>query len=1285
VKRRRLALLLLALGLTAWLGFLRLPGVAGALLEEALATFFARPARVGSVHFQILPLQAVISDVRVYGLTPEAPPFLEVARVVVAPSLAQLWERRLAFSELRLESPTLRITAFAKGGDDIPRLGVEGGRGGEIRLDRLVISEGLVLIEHERVPVDVDLPDFQGRMDVRRDRALAGRVSFGPGALRFGSGEPLALGAELALVLKGKRLLLESGRLHAPRIDLEVRGGFTLASPLRGRASLEGPLDLAVLDQHVVRTGLGLEGAARFKGALTLEGSKVGIEGRVEGNEGRFAGLMIPTYASDVRWDGDGLRLSGLEALALGGSARLDVAISTGTDAPEVTLAGGLRGMDAEGLARLLFGWGAPGVGSAASGEFALSWPRGHPRALTWTVNLDLQTLSDGRTPLGGHIEWRADRGVQTVTKADLQTPMAHAVVAGRIGTSDEADLTLDAESTDLAAADALLVRVRRALGSVDTEAFGIAGTGTFRGAWRGTTAVPELDGRFQAGSFRYRGVKWGDLTAVGRTTSGALEAHSLVLRRGKSEIWLDGRFETGLLGEADAMDARARLSDWPAAELAQAWGATLDVTGDLTGEATLKGHRSAPSGHARLSAPEGRVLGLTVHAGQMEVLWGGGLVQVEKARADVGGGSLSFHGSRSDDGLYDGEIVAINVAVEEILQARAGNLAGHVSGELTLQGTLSRPRLRGQLHSARLFLGDEGLGAVDAQLVGTGDGMIGLEATCRSPRVDLSLSGAVGASPPHSSRLRLRARDTSVDPFLRVLAPASPAALGLVASGEIQVTGPFGSPREIHAEAELSTFQVLFAEYPASSPEPVRLSLANGQLTVERFHLAGEGTDLLVSGGAEIGNEGALALEATGAADLRFLSVASRQFRGTGAARLAMSVSGTRREPKVEGTLFLEGAGLRVRGFPHGLESLTGAVRFTERTAHLEDVKGLLAGGEISVEGQAAYAGAEVTSFDFRPRGQGLTLRYPEGLKSLVDADLRFFGDPKRHFLTGTLDIRQATYTKRYDVASELLSARPPPEEASSVGEATELDLKLRAPGTVHIDNNLAKLTARADLSLRGTTKAPVAIGRAEVERGRLYFQGRNYLITHGTLDFVNPTKLDPLFDIEAETRVRSYRVTLRVNGTLERVTPTLTSDPPLSAVQILNLLAGADETAVANITGTRSNESQLAAQGAASLAAGRLSEGMGLERGASKLLGLDRFSIDPAMLKGNGSTPTARVTVGKRITEGLSVLYSQDLTGSGERLLSIEYILSDRFSLLLTRSDQDGVGFDIRLRRSR
>jgi translocation and assembly module TamB len=399
------------------------------------------------------------------------------------------------------------------------------------------------------------------------------------------------------------------------------------------------------------------------------------------------------------------------------------------------------------------------------------------------------------------------------------------------------------------------------------------------------------------------------------------------------------------------------------------------------------------------------------------------------------------------------------------------------------------------------------------------------------------------------------------------------------------------------------------------------------------------------------------------------------------------MQVAGTRSEPHLDGALEVEGAAVRTRRFPHGVEDLRGTVRFTEGLADFAGVTGTLGGGPVELSGQAAYAGGRIRSFDVHATGREITLRYPEGLRSVVDADLRLFGDLARQWLTGRVDVRQAAWTRRYDVATELLAESRAPEEAeTSFGEGLRYDVKVSAPGTLRIDNNLATLVARAELTLQGTYDAPVILGRAEVDRGRVYFQGNTYLIRRGNLDFTNPRKTDPLFDVEAEARIRSYRVTLKMNGTLERVYPTLSSDPPLSTVAILGLLAGADEAKIADLETRRDENAQrnLAATGAATLAAGVISEEMGLERGAARL-GLDRFSIDPSVVRGNVTNPTARLTVGKRLISEVNVVYSVDLRGTEERLVAIEYTLSDRLSVLVTRVEPGGFGFDLRLRRSR
>jgi translocation and assembly module TamB len=387
-----------------------------------------------------------------------------------------------------------------------------------------------------------------------------------------------------------------------------------------------------------------------------------------------------------------------------------------------------------------------------------------------------------------------------------------------------------------------------------------------------------------------------------------------------------------------------------------------------------------------------------------------------------------------------------------------------------------------------------------------------------------------------------------------------------------------------------------------------------------------------------------------------------------------------------MDGTLEVSGGAVRLRGFPHGVDDVRGTVRFTQGGAHFSGLTGTIGGGPVELEGQAVYEKARLTTFDVHATGRGLSLRYPEGLRSVVDADLRLFGDASRPWLTGTVDVRQATWTRRYDLATELLAEGGPRPESGSLGGGLRYDVKVSAPGTLRIDNNLATLQARADLTLQGTYDEPVVLGHAEVDRGRVYFQGNTYVIRRGTIDFTNPRKVDPLFDIEAEARVQSYRITLKVNGTLERVYPTLSSDPPLAEYQILAVLAGAppEEQELIDPTQREQAQRKLAAAGAATLFTGRLSEELGLEKGASRL-GLSRFSIDPAVARGDASRPTARVTLGKRITPDVNVVYSVDLTGTEDQIVTVEYTFSDRFSIILSRAETTGYGFDVRVRQMR
>ena len=1303
-RRRKLLVVAILMAATACYALWRASDWGARLVEQLLAGYFHRSVSVASLRFNAASLEIELRGLRVAGITPEAEPFIEAPLVRVRPSFAPFRGNRVVLSRVRIEGLRLRINAFpdppaGPGGDDIPKLGGPARGGTQIGIERLVLVGGEFILDHNRVPLDLDLPDFHGRLTSRREGGLAGHFSFRPGWLQIGSAPALPIGTEIDMVFHRGLLTVAGARLRAEGTDLTYHGRLSFSGRPQGQLQLEGAIDLAVLERHVFRSGLGFAGAAHWNGLLSIDGSRLRIEGRMSGTNGRFMGVAVPRFAGALSYDGSrGIAIEDLDVSALDGAGRLAIDVPPSSSRRPVRIAGSLRATDGEGLLRMIFGWGELRIGTAVTGSLDVSWPHGKPRAISGRIGVDLAERAGGRYALAGRFDWSAIAGLQSYERLELHGSGMRGRVTGEVDAAQNARLAIEAQTADIAASDAVLVQVRRALGSPEAQPAGFTGVASFRGLWRGTLAWPVFEGRLSGTHVGYLGVDWGRAEWSGSFDAGAeaITSRSLVLRKDGGEIWWDGRNEIGWLGLRDALRGRLRLDAWPVEDIVRFLEWSVVAKGRASGEATVQGRRSAPEGESRITVRDGRYFTVPFESARIESRWNPRVAEVVSGELALGGGHASFRGTLDDEGVYDGSGEMQDVDLGALVPASGVAFSGRLAGRLVMHGTLARPRVRASLHSQHMFVGDEGIGSLDLDLVGTGEGRVGIDGRCRSGRVDLTLAGSVGTVPPYQAALTLGARSTSLDPFLRVVQPGLPATLAVIASGAVRIGGPLETPAAVSAEASLSSLELVLPEFVVRASEPVGISYSDGRLDLRRFHLAGEGTDLELSGVADLVGEGPLAVSARGRADLRALSAFTRRMRLTGTARLAADLTGSRSAPHLSGTLDLEGAGLRVRGFPHGIEALRGRVRFTENAAALEGVSGSLAGGDFQVEGQAAYAKGRLTSYDIRPVGRGLALRYPEGMRSLLDAELRLFGDSERQWITGTIDVRQALYNRRYDVASELLGIgrAAVPREAATLEPGAQLDLRVRAPGTLRVDNNLATLAARADLRVQGTSRAPIVTGRAEIERGRLYFQGRTYVIQRGTIDFVNPQRLDPLFDIEAETRIHAYRVTLHVSGTLERVTPTLSSDPPLSSLQILALLAGQDETEVANLTQAQARERQggLAATGAATLAAGTLSESVGLEREAERLFGLNRFSIDPTLLRGAGTTPTARVTVGKRLGSDLDVLYSQDLRGIDERILAVEYTLSDRLSLLLTHTDpgstktgvETGWAFDVRLRQS-
>jgi translocation and assembly module TamB len=69
--------------------------------------------------------------------------------------------------------------------------------------------------------------------------------------------------------------------------------------------------------------------------------------------------------------------------------------------------------------------------------------------------------------------------------------------------------------------------------------------------------------------------------------------------------------------------------------------------------------------------------------------------------------------------------------------------------------------------------------------------------------------------------------------------------------------------------------------------------------------------------------------------------------------------------------------------------------------------------------------------------------------------------------------------------------------------------------------------------------------------------------------------------------------------------------------------------------------------------------------QRATSKLFGLTTFEINP-VIGTTGSTPAARLTLGRRISKEVTVTYSTNVTSDPNQILALEYRVSDRLSFV-------------------
>ena len=901
--------------------------------------------------------------------------------------------------------------------------------------------------------------------------------------------------------------------------------------------------------------------------------------------------------------------------------------------------------------------------------------------------------------PMGADLEVIFGPDEIDISPSWIATPLTAVEFHGETAWGKRSSIPFEVTSANWQESDRLLVSMMTAFGRPTGE-MTVGGYGTMVGEMRDDFLSPLVEAQFDGDDVTAWNVDWGHGEGNVVVERGILDVSDGMFNDSDSSIRVNGRFAIGRVPDGvEELDASFELDGVPAQHVRDAFSIEgYPINGPLYGDIRLYGEYRRPFGFGRLRVAGGTAYGESFDQTEAGLRFEGEGVWLDGLTISKGGGELTGAMYVRWNGTYSVNADARNfdLVTSQLFDRLGAPVVGFVDFSVSGVGSFDNPRYQIRGTMTDLAIAGTSVGQVTSRL-DIQNGLLAVELEVASPTLAVSGSGRVELTDDLQSELRFRVTNTRLDPFIRTLQPELPAETSLVTSGTIQVEGSLVNTGQLTIDATAEQLDLKLFDYRVSNSGPVSFSFENNVIYVTQMELQGEGTALTVSGDIVL-SEAQLSLDVNGDASLDILQGFFPDVRGSGTMSVVAELEGSFTAPTLTGEARVTDGRLRHFSLPHSLDKLNGTVVFEPGSVRLDGLVGELGGGSVYFGGRIGLQGYQVGVLDVTATGENMGLRV-EGIRSDVDADLTLQGSIESPTLGGLVNVRDAIWLDFFQTNSGLISLSGGEETpVVSVEEDTlplNYDLQISAPSSLRISDNRAQIVASADLTLRGTYAQPILVGNAEIDRGQIYFEGNRYRVIRGSVGFSNPIEIEPFFEIEAETDIRvpgqTYRVTLGLTGTLDRLTsPTLESDPPLQQFEIIGLLLGdirdPQQAEIRTLRARESSQQELLQAAGARLLTNPLSSGVGSVMQRS--FGVDTFEItpsldDPAAQQSTQLIPTARVLIGKRISDRAHVTFSRAVSGNNQDLIVIlEYDASDRLSWVLSQNEDRTYALDFRVR---
>jgi len=1225
-------------------------------------------------------------------------PLLEVEHLRVELRILSILGREVRLQDLLIDRPVIHLSVDQQGRSNLPEPPPSTGSSNtnlfQLEVGRVLVTGGEIDARDRRIPVAANLEGLRTEITFRQPETYAGTISYQNGLIQYPGLRPFphALGAKFSATpseLEVESLVLSTG---ASRLELEGKVRDYTAAPV---ANAHYEIRVHPEDFRELLKGEQASGEVILRGGISYRevpgqaaAKNVALSGNILSN-----GLRLVTPDAAARID----RIEGKYQLA-NGDFRAD-AFTVDLFGGRLTAEGTIRQIDSaqkshfhgelsgislpavkSAFGRLWGGQPAPVQGRlSATGD--ASW-QGALEKLKASSNVTMRgAVGDGSTrqrevPLTAdvHADYDGARQLLSVGSSSIQLPAASIRAQGQIG--NHSNLTIHASTNHLGQFVSMLEAIPLAAGAKSESLTPqrlpeIAGEATLDAMVTGTLEAPRIAARVSSMGLKVNRSEWKsvELALAASPSQVSIEKASLVsAQRGQLTLTAELGLRNWSYLETDPLAANVEIRQLRIAELQQIANLDYPVEGVVFGSLQLRGSEVNPLGQGRIQIRQPRIAEepLTTVSAQFHAANG-------TVHSNLLVGVMSADVSYTPKThAYELKLASspIDLSRSHTVQARNLPLKGLLSLTANGSGTITDPQLTASIEINQLQLEATSFSRAEAAL-DVRNHLAKLALSSGASGAALRGNATVHLSSPYSLEASLDTSKFAFDPFLALYMPSLPSGLRGETEMHASIRGPLADMRKLEAHITIPVLDARYQSIEVAASRPIRASYANSLVTVEPASFQGTDTSLEFQGKIPVNRPGALEASVRGSIGVGLAQMFSPDLRAGGDIRLNLNATGTFANPAVNGQIRLEKISLSSEELPLGLQDLNALMEVTDTGVQITSGSGQLGSGQISLGGSVLYR--PELRMNVLASAKGVRLRYPEGVRTVFDSELTLSGDRQASLLQGRVLIDSVSFSSYFDLSSlvsQFRGAAGPPSTGGRVANQLKLQIAVQSTSQLSAGTSQLGIEGNANLRVIGTAADPVITGRADLTSGEIFFDKNRYQLERGMITFANPNQTEPVLNLLITTTINQYNLSITVRGPIDKLETTYVSDPALSPIDIINLIARGQTTTESASTSFGANE--------------LLATGLGeVSSEVTKLTGISGLQIDP-LIGGENANPSARIGIQKRVTKNFLFTFSTDVTQPESEIIQGEYQFSRRWSVSVVRNQIGGVAVDGRYHTS-